>query len=54
MTADVAILGAGPAGSTLAALLAARGVDVLLADRDRFPRDKVCGEFLSWDALPIL
>ncbi len=52
--ADVAILGGGPAGATLATLLAARGVDVLLADRDRFPRDKVCGEFLSWDALPIL
>jgi flavin-dependent dehydrogenase len=54
MTAEVAILGGGPAGATLAALLAARGADVLLADRDRFPRDKVCGEFLSWDALPIL
>ncbi len=52
--AAVAILGAGPAGSTLAALLASRGVDVLLADRDRFPRDKVCGEFLSWDAIPFL
>jgi flavin-dependent dehydrogenase len=51
--ADVAIVGAGPAGSTLAALLAARGVDVVLADRDAFPRDKLCGEFLSYDALPI-
>jgi menaquinone-9 beta-reductase len=51
---DVAIIGAGPAGSTLAALLAARGVHVALIDRDRFPRDKVCGEFLSWDALPVL
>lgn len=52
--ADVAIVGAGPAGSTLAALLARRGLDVALIDRDRFPRDKVCGEFLSFDALPIL
>jgi len=51
---DVAILGAGPAGSTLAALLAARGVSVALIDRDEFPRDKLCGEFLSYDALPIL
>jgi flavin-dependent dehydrogenase len=51
---EVAIIGAGPAGSTLAALLAGRGVDVTLFDRDAFPRDKLCGEFLSYDALPIL
>lgn len=51
---DVAIIGAGPAGSTLAALLAARGVKVALYDRDQFPRDKLCGEFFSYDALPIL
>lgn len=51
---DVAIIGAGPAGSTLAALLASRGVAVTLYDRDVFPRDKLCGEFLSYDALPIL
>ncbi|MGH9458737.1 MAG: NAD(P)/FAD-dependent oxidoreductase [Thermoanaerobaculia bacterium] len=51
---DVLVAGAGPAGSTLAALLAARGADVVLADRDVFPRDKVCGEFLSWDAMPVL
>lgn len=51
---DVAIIGAGPAGSTLAALLAAKGVRVALFDRDAFPRDKLCGEFLSYDALPVL
>jgi flavin-dependent dehydrogenase len=51
---DVAIIGAGPAGSTLAALLARRGVDVAVFDRDAFPRDKLCGEFLSYDALPVL
>lgn len=53
-TVDVAIIGGGPAGSTLAALLAARGVGVALIDRDAFPRDRLCGEFLSYDALPIL
>ena len=51
---EVAIVGAGPAGSTLAALLARRGVAIALVDRDEFPRDKLCGEFLSYDALPIL
>jgi flavin-dependent dehydrogenase len=51
---DVAVIGAGPAGSTLAALLAGRGVRVALYDRDAFPRDKLCGEFLSYDALPVL
>ena len=51
---DVAIVGAGPGGSTLAALLARRGYSVALIDRDAFPRDKLCGEFLSYDALPIV
>jgi flavin-dependent dehydrogenase len=50
---DVAVVGAGPGGSTLAALLARRGYSVALIDRDDFPRDKLCGEFLSYDALPI-
>jgi len=53
-SAEVAIIGAGPAGATLAALLASRGVSVALYDKDTFPRDKLCGEFLSYDALPIL
>jgi menaquinone-9 beta-reductase len=48
------VIGAGPAGSVLAALLAKRGIETLIIDRDSFPRDKLCGEFLSWDALPIL
>jgi menaquinone-9 beta-reductase len=51
---DVAVIGAGPAGSVTAALLASRGYSVALVDRDRFPRDKVCGEFLSYDAMPVL
>jgi menaquinone-9 beta-reductase len=54
MEVDVAIVGAGPAGSALAALVASRGASVALIDRDTFPRDKLCGEFLSYDALPIL
>jgi geranylgeranyl reductase family protein len=41
--ADVIVVGAGPAGATAAATLAARGVRTLLIDRKRFPRDKPCG-----------
>lgn len=44
---DLLIIGAGLAGSSLAAALADQGWDVLLVERDRFPRHKVCGEFLS-------
>ncbi|HWQ11891.1 MAG TPA: FAD-dependent oxidoreductase, partial [Roseiflexaceae bacterium] len=44
---DIIIIGAGPAGSGLAHALARRGWDVLLVERDRLPRHKVCGEFLS-------
>ena len=51
---DVAVIGGGPGGSCAAAWLARRGLRTTLVDRDRFPRDKVCGEFLSWDAFPFL
>ncbi|HEY3204724.1 MAG TPA: FAD-dependent monooxygenase [Thermoanaerobaculia bacterium] len=44
---DAAVIGAGPAGSAAAAILAERGRRVLLLERDHFPRRKVCGEFLS-------
>jgi geranylgeranyl reductase family protein len=40
----IAIVGAGPAGSAAARLLAARGAKVILLERKRFPRDKVCGD----------
>jgi geranylgeranyl reductase family protein len=40
---DVAVIGAGPAGSTAAYRLARAGKRVLLVDKARFPRDKPCG-----------
>ena len=53
-TVDLAIVGGGPAG-TAAALEARRhGMRVAIWERDRFPRDKVCGEFLSAESLPLL
>ena len=53
-TVDAVIVGAGPAGSAAATVLAARGRKVLLFEKDFFPRPKVCGEFLSADAVPSL
>jgi len=43
MIYDAIVVGAGPAGSTAARLLAARGASVLMLDKHRFPRDKPCG-----------
>ncbi len=51
---DAVVVGGGPAGSALAALLARRGHDVLLLDAARFPRDKVCGEAVSPEAWRLL
>jgi menaquinone-9 beta-reductase len=45
--ADVIVVGAGPAGSTTAYYLAQAGVDVLLLEKSRFPREKVCGDGLT-------
>jgi menaquinone-9 beta-reductase len=41
------VVGAGPAGSSTAALLARQGQHVVLLDRARFPREKPCAEYLS-------
>jgi flavin-dependent dehydrogenase len=51
---DVAIAGAGLAGSSMALRLARRGFKVALLDPGRFPRDKVCGEFLSPECWGVL
>jgi flavin-dependent dehydrogenase len=51
---DVAIVGAGPAGSASAILLARAGWRVALVDRSSFPRDKPCAEYLSPAAEPLL
>ncbi len=51
---SVAIIGGGPAGSALAALLAAQGRRPVLLERDHFPRPKLCGEFLSMESQGLL
>lgn len=52
--ADVIVVGGGPAGASTAWFLASQGADVLVLDRARFPRDKVCAEYLSPQASRIL
>lgn len=47
----ILIAGAGPAGASLAIRLAARGLRVCLVERDKFPRHKLCGEFISPECL---
>ena len=51
---DVIVVGAGPAGSATARLLAKAGARVLLLDRARFPREKPCSEYLSPESTRVL
>ncbi len=53
-TFDVVIVGAGPAGSTAAILLARAGWSVAIVEKQRFPRRKVCGECIAASNLPLL
>ncbi|MFJ8473437.1 geranylgeranyl reductase family protein [Kitasatospora sp. NPDC094011] len=46
-SADVIVVGAGPAGATAAYHLARTGLDVLLLEKSAFPREKVCGDGLT-------
>jgi flavin-dependent dehydrogenase len=48
---DVAIAGAGPAGTSVAIELALQGAKVLLVEEKKFPRAKLCGEFISPECL---
>lgn len=54
MPYDLAIIGGGPAGASAAISAARRGARVLLLERGRFPRHKVCGEFVSAESLSLL
>src|SRR5688500_9713962 len=47
----IAIVGAGPAGASLAILLARENFEVILIEREKFPRQKLCGEFISPECL---
>lgn len=53
-TYDVAVIGGGPAGAATALLLARRGYQVVLFDREAAPRPKPCGEYLTPGAVEML
>src|SRR5438876_9272167 len=51
---DVAIVGGGPAGSSCAAFCALAGLRTLVLEREKFPREKVCGDVLNPSCWPVL
>ena len=51
---QIAIIGAGPAGSTLSLLLSKRKISHLIIDKATFPRDKICGDALTLEGLRAL
>jgi len=51
---DLIVIGGGPAGTSAAITAARDGWRVLLLEKDRFPRHKVCGEFVSAESLSLL
>jgi geranylgeranyl reductase family protein len=51
---DVVVVGAGPAGSTAALVLARSGARVALADKAAFPRDKACGDLVGPRGVQVL
>jgi menaquinone-9 beta-reductase len=54
MIYDLIVVGAGPAGCAAANTAVRGGARVLLLERGRFPRHKVCGEFVSAESLDLL
>ncbi|MEM6860979.1 MAG: NAD(P)/FAD-dependent oxidoreductase [Myxococcota bacterium] len=50
MNVDLVVIGGGLAGATLSTLVARTGCRVVVVEKDAFPRDKLCGEFLSPEA----
>ena len=51
---DLIVIGGGPAGTSAAITAARLGAGVLLLERGKFPRHKVCGEFVSAESLALL
>ncbi len=54
METEICIVGAGPAGATASLLLAKHEIPHILIDKATFPRDKVCGDALTLEAMHTL
>ena len=54
MIFDVVIIGGGPAGSSCASFCALAGLRALVLEREKFPREKVCGDCLNPSCWPVL
>jgi len=54
MMYDVIIIGGGPAGSTAGIYLSKKGYNVLIIDKEKFPRDKLCGGALTEKTISLL
>lgn len=53
MKRQVVVVGAGPGGSSAAFYLAKKGLDVILVDKETFPREKVCGDAYQSSLYPL-
>ncbi|MBO6574727.1 MAG: geranylgeranyl reductase family protein [Rhodothermales bacterium] len=51
---DAIVVGAGPGGATVSALLARKGQRVLVLDKSEFPRDKICGDGISGKSMDAI
>ncbi len=51
---DLLVIGGGPAGAATAAMAASAGARTMIVERADFPRDKVCGEFVSAEGVDVL
>ena len=54
MTYDLIVIGGGPGGCATAITATRKGSRVLLLERGRYPRHRVCGEFVSAESLALL
>src|SRR3954469_8031318 len=51
---DVCVVGGGPAGASCAIVCARAGLQVVVVERETFPREKVCGDCLNPACWPVL
>jgi menaquinone-9 beta-reductase len=54
LSTDICIVGAGPGGAITALFLAKKGISCILIDKEKFPRDKICGDALSGKVMSTL